>query len=327
MSVRHAVLVAAIVAGASAGGLAPAASARPVSASDREPAACITRDGDDSGLRAVGARGAGAVRRDPHHLTEAETKANDDALTAALAARGLARDGSAADGLGAAQRSSGAAAFTRATVDVYWHRITDGARGAVTRTQITKQVSLLNAAYAKAGFTFRLAGIDTTNKPSWYSLKTGTAQEKAMKTALRRGDKGDLNIYTASLSGDLLGWATFPKATYDAMDGVVVLDQSLPGGTAKPYNLGDTAVHEVGHWMNLFHTFEGGCRGKGDYIADTPAEATPASGCPSRRDTCTAPGMDPVKNFMDYSNDACMDHFTPQQNVRMQNAWLAYRAG
>lgn len=292
---------------------ATSASAQPMAGEAAVGAECVSRAPD-----ARAAQGA----KDTNELTETQVRANEAALGRALAAKGLTRNSRGQ----AARTSTSTAAFAAATIPVYFHVITDGTNGKVTSTQISQQITVLNNAYASSGFSFTLAGTDTTVNSRWYTnLRSGSKQEKDMKKALRKGDMGDLNIYTAQLGGSLLGWATFPKASYDTYDGVVVLDQSLPGGTASPYNLGDTATHEVGHWMNLYHTFQGGCTGSGDSVADTPAEASAAYGCPTGRDTCSAPGTDPIKNFMDYTDDACMVEFTAGQGTRMQNAFVAYR--
>lgn len=225
---------------------------------------------------------------------------------------------------------------TGGTINVYFHVINNGtgiANGDVPDSQITAQINVLNAAFASWGWSFNHVSTDRTTNSSWYTAGPGSTAEDQMKSALRQGTADDLNIYSNNMGGGLLGWATFPSSySGNPMDdGVVVLFSSLPGGTAAPYNLGDTATHEVGHWMGLYHTFQGGCARTGDYVADTPAEKSPAFGCPIGRDSCTkgknAAGVDPIENFMDYTDDSCMDRFTAGQDSRMDAQFTTYRFG
>src|SRR5262249_48625128 len=219
-----------------------------------------------------------------------------------------------------------------APVQVHVHRIhaSNGSGGGVTSQQISAQITVLNNAYAPAGFSFALASVDDTNNDAWYTTTDGTTAERAMKTALRIGGAADLNVYFNNMGGGLLGWSTFP-ADYrrnPSMDGVVILFSSVPGGSAAPYNEGDTATHEVGHWFGLYHTFQGGCSKTGDQVSDTPAERSAAFGCPTGRDSCTGgkyPGLDPITNFMDYTDDSCMNTFSGGQGTRMGNQFATYR--
>ncbi len=274
-------------------------------------------------LSAVAGRSANSHAKDNHEPTAAQVAAYEKASSSRAAARGLTRGSD-----GQLVNSTATAAFTSANVQTWVHVITNGTAGAVPSSQINSQITVLNNAYAASGISFTLAGTDVTNNASWYTVGYGTTAEKQMKYALHRGTKDDLNIYIANIGGGLLGWATFPNGSDPLMDGVVILNSSLPGGSAAPYNLGDTATHEVGHWVGLYHTFQGGCGGSGDQVSDTAAEKSPAYGCPTNRDTCRRDaGLDPVHNFMDYSDDACMFEFTAGQRTRMQNQWVLYRAG
>jgi Pregnancy-associated plasma protein-A len=222
------------------------------------------------------------------------------------------------------------AALAARVIPVYFHVIqsSTNANGGVTDTMINNQISVLNAAFTGTNMSFNLVAIDRTTNDAWFTVAQGSTQETAMKAALRKGGKESLNLYTANVGNGLLGWATFPSsyASNPLQDGVVMLNASLPGGTAAPYNLGDTGTHEVGHWAGLFHTFQGGCAKNNDGVSDTPQEKSPAFGCPVGRDTCTRnAGVDPIYNFMDYTDDACMNTFTPGQVTRMSQMMATYR--
>jgi Pregnancy-associated plasma protein-A len=227
----------------------------------------------------------------------------------------------------------------KASVPVYFHVITDGATGSLTDAQIAAQMDVLDVTYAggeggaKTGFSFRLAGVTRTDNADWFYTGPGGTNEHTMKSTLHQGGNDALNLYSTT-AGPYLGWAYLPdivtKPGQAYLDGIVIDWESIPGTSttyAGRYDQGETATHEAGHWLDLEHTFYGGCNAKGDFVEDTPAEKTPTSGCPAGKDTCSAPGLDPIHNYMDYSYDSCYTEFTAGQTQRMHDAWLLYRAG
>ncbi|MCP2324469.1 hypothetical protein HDA40_002976 [Hamadaea flava] len=276
-------------------------------------AACY--DPEAAGAADARSRNGSAARHDPNELTAAQVAEREKDFAARVSARSATAD-------------IGIQAVI--TIPVVFHVISeDGtqANGNIPDSWITNQIAVLNAAYAtNTSFQFTLQSIDRRTNAAWYPIVYGSSTETAMKAALRTGGDGTLNIYTGDLSDDLLGWATFPTSSIGTYDGVVILDESLPGGSATNYNLGDTATHEIGHWLNLYHTFQGACGATGDSVSDTPREKSAAYACPTGRDTCTQSGVDPIHNFMDYTYDSCMYEFTAGQATRMLSAWNAYRA-
>ncbi|RFU75091.1 metalloprotease, partial [Trichoderma arundinaceum] len=192
---------------------------------------------------------------------------------------------------------------------------------------LNRQFQVLKTDYAPTGISFSLKSIDKTINETW----ANNTDLKRMWHTLRKGGYNELNLWFIPTLGNY-GFCTLPASSEDVAyafyeDGCTIRSDTVPGGRAKEYNLGKTVTHEVGHWFGLLHTFEGGCEGEGDYVDDTPAQASPSSGCPEGRDSCPdKPGLDPIHNFMDYSYDACYKEFTPGQVDRMRKVWSGYRA-
>lgn len=147
------------------------------------------------------------------------------------------------------------------------------------------------------GIFFTLKDVTRSDNAVWFHDMEN--QEEVYKSDLRKGDCSSLNIYTGE--SIYLGWSTYPDACSVRMtyDGVVMNYQTLPGGTNPFDNEGDVLVHDVGHWLGLYHTFEGGCEEwNGDQIIDTAAQEKATEGCPIKRDSCVGQGNDPIHNFM-----------------------------
>ena len=159
--------------------------------------------------------------------------------------------------------------------------------------------------------------------------------DTTMKAATQWDPTKYINIWVGSLSGGLLGYAQFPDASglpgmnpvggAANTDGVVIVNSSV-GSVANPnpnggvYNAGRTLTHELGHWLGLRHIWgdTGGC-GNDDFCADTPDATASNFGCVTQ-DSCPGDGLgnDLSANYMDYSDDGCMDVFTADQAARIQ---------
>ncbi len=312
---RTAVLVGA-TALAVAGSIAPAQSAEPIAA--RGPA-CF--DPAPAGAGSVAARGGhGHGERDHRDVSAAQQRAIE-ARTAQIT-KGKKKPPSGGGTTGTAQAGD---------IPVYVHVMADAnGNGDVTDSQITQQIAVLNKTYAgqesgtasDTGFTFSLAGIDRFYNTQWHQDR----QSSSYRSQTRQGGANALNIWLVDFA--YLGIATFPwdYSSNAAVDGVRVHFDSLPGGSIANYNLGETTTHEAGHWLGLYHTFQGGCTSTNDEVSDTAAQSSPTDGCPTGRDSCALPGVDPIHNYMDYSYDSCYTEFTAGQTTRMQQMFGAYRA-
>jgi hypothetical protein len=294
-------------------GAAVLATAGPVAPASAMPAPEATTLCVDPHDPTSAARGAGEDHRDLDHRDVSATEQRAiERRTDAILDR---QRGPAAEG---------------ATIPVYVHVMRDSiGNGDVTGRQIAEQIAALNRTFsggesssaADTGYTFALVDTFRYDNDQWHRDRASTKY----RALTRRGGSNALNIWLVDFG--YLGIATFPwdYRKHPDVDGVRVNYDSLPGGSIPHYNLGETATHEVGHWLGLYHTFQGGCTTPNDEVDDTPAQSGPTSGCPEGRDSCDLPGLDPIHNYMDYSFDSCYTQFTPGQDARMDRMWTAYR--
>ena len=221
------------------------------------------------------------------------------------------------------------------SIPVYFHVVLPNSND-VTNSQIQTQLNVLNSDFSSlntnqlpsgatnfindatnVGISFTLGGI-ARHDDSTSSWGTNDAVKAAYPPL---SPSNQLNIWVCNIGGSILGYAQFPGGTLNT-DGVVLLYSSLPGGSAAPYNLGRTATHEIGHYLNLRHIWgDGRCR-QDDFVLDTPSSDGANYGCPSYP-TLNCKSTDMTMNYMDYVDDDCMYMFTDGQRNRMRAIFAA----
>lgn len=240
------------------------------------------------------------------------------------------------------------------TIPVVVHVVYNGAAQNISDAFITSQLDVLNEDYGatnadklkvppyyrnRIGSTeirFKLASRDPNGNPTNGILRVPTtvtsfSTNNAVKYTAQGGDNAwpstsYLNLWVCNLGGGVLGYAQFPGGAA-ATDGVVILYSAMGRVTSgSPYNLGRTATHEVGHWLNLKHIW-GDSNCGNDNVSDTPTSQTANYGVPCQQVTCSnGPFGDMYMDYMDYVDDAAMQMFTNGQVVRMNTVINGVRA-
>ncbi|KAJ4290351.1 hypothetical protein N0V90_010567 [Kalmusia sp. IMI 367209] len=213
-------------------------------------------------------------------------------------------------------------------IDAHVHVLVSNKPDTPPKAVVQKKIDFLNSNFKPWNYHFNLKSVETTVNTEWAA---GIDNDKQAKTkALHKGDYQSLNVYMVEGAGSGLcslpaaGTGPISQATLDG-DGCFV-----PWG---PSTNSSTLTHEVGHWMGLFHVFQGGCD-SADGCDDTAPQEGPSranmgtpgnlNSCPAKAQ-CNGNGKQNVKNFMDYSD--CAQEFTPCQGGRMDVAFTTRRKG
>ena len=185
--------------------------------------------------------------------------------------------------------------------------------------------ALFSGVKSNVDITFELDAVNrkATNKPSW---GTKDLMKKSSKGGLDpTSPTSKLNIWVCTIGGGILGYAQFPGGPAST-DGVVIDSRyfGLSGQANFPYNLGRTATHEVGHWLNLRHIWGDATCGN-DQVADTPVHNGPNYGVPAypHYSTCAGQPVEMTMNYMDYTDDRGMYMFTNGQKSRINATFVA----
>lgn len=230
-------------------------------------------------------------------------------------------------------------------IPVYFHVLYRAGDENISNAQLQSQIDVLNEDFTKTNpdvtkvpSHFSSVVSDVKIRFTWdplnsirrkYSSKKQWSTNDDMKFDAKGGSnvfqpQNYLNIWVVnkmvSSGSTILGYAQFPGGNW-ATDGIV-LGHNFTGRTGKvsaPYDLGRTATHEIGHWLNLRHIWGDATCGD-DFVNDTPVHNTSNGGCPAadHRSTCANKDLEMWMNYMDYTYDQCMYMFTVDQSVRMR---------
>jgi len=250
--------------------------------------------------------------------------------------------------LGKSNNANALGANETVTIPVVVHVVYNNSTENISNAQINSQIAVLNADFSAsnsdissvpslfssrvgdANIQFVLADTDPSGNPSSGITRTSTTRSSfGTNNTVKFNSQGGkdawpadqyLNLWVCDISGGILGYAQFPGGAANT-DGVVCDYQYFgTNGTATaPFNLGRTATHEVGHWLNLRHIWgDGGCS-VDDFVSDTPTAGNPNYGCPSfGANSCSGGDPDMWMNYMDYVDDRCMYMFSQGQVDRMR---------
>jgi len=216
-------------------------------------------------------------------------------------------------------------------IPVYIHVVYSNSNENISDAQINSQMNVLNNDFRRTNndanntpsefagvaadteINFTLAGVfrNANSRTSWGTNNDVKAAYPPVTPATH------MNIWVCNIGGGILGYAQFPGGS-SATDGIVVSPQyfGTTGYVAAPFDGGRTTTHEVGHYLNLRHIWGDGRCNRDDFVSDTPSSDRPNYGCPSTAYHCRS--NDQFMNYMDYTDDACMNMFSAGQKDRMR---------